>query len=72
LADDVVSHGWIVVFPATKDRPVLLTALASAQVLLTLDRDDFRGILGSHFYSMPILFPAEFLIAERKAGRLKP
>jgi len=41
LVDDIVSLNRVVVFPVSKDRPVLLTALANAQVLLTLDRDDF-------------------------------
>ncbi len=72
LVDDVVSLNQAVVFPVSKDRPVLLTALASAQVLLTLDRSDFAGFLGSHFYGLPLLEPAEFLERERNAGRLKP
>ena len=70
LVDDVVSLNKIVVFPVAKDRPVLLTALAWSQVLLTLDRDDFTGLLGSHFYGLPLMEPAEFLEAERRAGRL--
>lgn len=71
LAEDIVTLDRIVVFPIGKDRPVLLTALASAQVLLTLDRADFVGFLGRRFYGLPILAPSEFLIAERKAGRLR-
>ena len=71
LVDDVVSLNQAVVFPVSKDRPVLLTALAWAQVLLTLDVGDFGGLLGGHFYGMPILSPAEFLEGERSAGRLK-
>jgi predicted nucleic acid-binding protein len=71
VVDDVVSLDRVVVFPASKDRPVLLTALAAAQVLLTLDRADFAEVLGRHFYGMPILLPAEFLAAERRAGRVR-
>jgi len=71
LMDDVVSLNQVVVFPVAKDRPVLLTALAWSQVLLTLDRDDFTGLLGSHFYGLPLLEPADFLEFERQAGRLK-
>ncbi len=71
LVDDVVSLNQIVVFPVAKDRPVLLTALAWSQVLLTLDREDFTGLLGSQFYGLPLLEPAEFLELERRAGRLK-
>jgi len=70
LVDDVVSIDRALVFPASKDRPVLITALAWADVLLTLDRGDFIKVLGSSCYGMPILLPAEFLIRERKFGRL--
>ena len=72
LVDDVVSLNQVVVFPVSKDRPVLLTALAWSQVLLTLDQQDFAGFLGSHFYGLPLLAPAEFLERERRAGRLLP
>ena len=71
LMDDVVSLNQIVVFPVAKDRPVLLTALAWSQVLLTLDREDFTGLLGRQFYGLPLLEPAEFLESERRAGRLE-
>ena len=70
LVDDVVSIDRALVFPASKDRPVLITALAWADVLLTLDREDFSKVLGSSCYGLPILLPAEFLIRERKFGRL--
>ena len=70
MVDDVVSVDRIVIFPTGKDRPVLLTALAFAQVLLTLDQDDFTGFLGRHFYGLPMLAPSEFLMIERAAGRL--
>jgi predicted nucleic acid-binding protein len=72
LVDDVLSINRVVVFPVSKDRPVLLTALATSHVLLTLDRDDFAGLLGSHFYGLPLMPPSEFLECERRAGRLKP
>ena len=71
LVDDVVSLNQAVVFPVSKDRPVLLTALAWSQVLLTLDAADFGGLLGRQFYGMPLLSPSEFLESERSAGRLK-
>jgi predicted nucleic acid-binding protein len=70
MVDDVVTLDRIVIFPAHKDRPVLLTAFASSQALLTLDRGDFAGFLGRRFYGMPILTPLEFLKAERRANRL--
>ena len=71
LVDDVVSIDRALVFPASKDRPVLITALAWADVLLTLDREDFIKILGSSCYGLPILLPAEFLISERRSGKLR-
>jgi len=70
LVDDVVSINRVLVFPASKDRPVLITTLAWADALLTLDREDFIKVLGSSCYGLPILLPAEFLIRERKLGHL--
>jgi len=58
---------WLVldkplVFPVTKDRPVLVTALAlRADVLLTFDRADFQDRLGTEVYGMRILTPGELL-----------
>lgn len=71
VVDDVVSLDLPVVFAAGKDRPILFTALASADVLLTLDRQDFEGLLGGEFYGMPVMLPYDFLHAERNAGRLR-
>ena len=70
IVDDVVSLDRALVFPVSKDRPVLLSALASAQVLLTLDREDFMGVLGAQCYGLPILLPYDFLERERASGRL--
>ena len=70
IVDDVVSLDRVLVFPVSKDRPVLLSALASANVLLTLDREDFSGVLGAQCYGLPILPPSDFLERERAAGRL--
>ena len=58
------------VFGPSKDRPVLFSALAWADVLLTLDRHDFGGLLGRTFYGLPVATPAMLLTAERDAGRL--
>ena len=71
LVDDVVSIDRALVFPASKDRPVLITALAWSDVLLTLDREDFIKVLGSSCYGLPILLPSELLIRERNQGRLR-
>ena len=38
VEDDELTFDWPIVFEASKDKPILFTALASADVLLTLDR----------------------------------
>ena len=58
------------VFGPAKDRPVLFTAAAWAEVLLTLDRGDFGAVMGSGFYGLEVLMPGDFLERERAAGRL--
>ena len=59
------------VFGPAKDRPVLFTAAAWAEVLLTLDRGDFGAVMGSGFYGLEVLMPGDFLERERAAGRLR-
>lgn len=71
LMGDVLTLQLPSVFPVRKDRPVLFSALAWADVLLTLDREDFQKLLGGEFYGLPILKPGNFLERERSAGRLK-
>ena len=44
-------------FPVKKDRPILFSALATADVLLTLDRADFGRLLGTRFYGLAIMTP---------------
>ena len=70
VVDDVLSLDRPLVFAVSKDKPVLLTALASANVLLTLDQADFTGLLGTQFYGLPLMAPSAFLANERHAGRL--
>lgn len=70
IVADVVSLDRALVFPVAKDRPVLVTALAWANLLLILDRADFIGLLGSACYGMPIMLPSEFFTRERAAGRI--
>ena len=72
VVDDELTHPWPVVFPAAKDRPVLFTAAAVADVLLTLDREDFGGVMTTGFYGLPVMTPGDFLRRERAAGRLVP
>ena len=71
VVPDVVTFDWPVVFPAAKDRPVLFTAAATADVLLTLDRADFGPVMAAGFYGLPVLRPGDFLRRERAAGRLR-
>ena len=71
VVDDVLSLDRPLIFPVSKDKPVLLSALAAANVLLTLDRQDFIGLLGNQFYGMPLMAPSEFLENERAQGRLR-
>jgi len=70
VVDDVVSLDWPVVFAASKDKPILFTALAWADVLLTLDKADFADVLGGIFYGLRVMLPYDFLQHERAAGRL--
>jgi hypothetical protein len=69
LVDDVVTLDQPAVFEPTKDRPILFSALAWSEVLLTLDRADFGALLGGTFYGLQILTPGMFLERERTANR---
>jgi hypothetical protein len=69
LVDDVLAMDRPVVFTASKDRPILFSALAWADVLLTLDKQDFADVLGGTFYGLHVLLPYDFLERERSAGR---
>ncbi len=71
LMDDVFTVDRPAVFAPAKDRPILFSALAWADVLLTLDRGDFETLLGTEFYGLKILTPGQFLLRERAAGSLK-
>ena len=68
---DELTFDWPIVFEASKDKPVLFSALACADVLLTLDRRDFRDLLGQTIYGLRVLTPGEFLRIERESGRLR-
>jgi len=67
---DVLTFEWPAVFAPARDRPILFTASAWAEVLLTLDRRDFADLLGTTFYGLAILKPGDFLQRERAVGRL--
>lgn len=65
IVPDIVTIDRPAVFPVGKDRPILFSALATADVLLTLDRADFGRLLGSNFYGLHILTPAMWLATVR-------
>ena len=71
VVDDVLTIDKPAVFPVEKDRPILFSALASADVLLTLDRADFSCLLGDRFYGLAIMTPGMWLLRERAADRLE-
>lgn len=55
------------VFDATKDKPVIISALAAeADFLVTLDRHDFERWLGSEIYGLRIVRPS-FLMRMKMA-----
>jgi hypothetical protein len=70
IVSDVFTVDRPVLLVRAKDRPILYTALAWAEVLLTLDRHDFGEVLGSALYGLQIFTPGAFLERERAAGRL--
>ncbi len=50
---------------ASKDKPVLISALAAkSEVLLTLDKRDFGILLGTTVYGMLVSTPRDFLIGQ--------
>ena len=71
LMDDVLTLDRAAVFEPAKDRPILFSALAWSQILLTLDRADFGALFGRTFYDLSILTPGMFLERERASGRLR-
>ncbi len=58
-------------FPKTKDRPVVISALAAeCDWLLTFDTGDFHAKLGTSVYSVNIGTPKEFLLAQIRVGEI--
>lgn len=70
MVPDIFTLDWPAVFPVSKDRPILFSALAWADVLLTLDTGDFGGLMEKPFYGLQVVKPGVFLERERSAGRL--
>jgi predicted nucleic acid-binding protein len=55
---------------SAKNNPVLFSALASAEALLTLDEELFGSMMQTTFYGLVILRPGVFLQQQRASGRL--
>ncbi|MEX1114069.1 MAG: hypothetical protein WEB53_02390 [Akkermansiaceae bacterium] len=70
VVDDVTTIPHGVVFPAKKDRPILFSAFAFADLLLVLDVADFGPLMGTGFYSLPVMTPGLFLKSLRESGEL--
>lgn len=70
LVPDVFTVDRPVIFEPGKDRPILFSALAWADVLVTLDQADFGGLMDKPFYGLRVVRPGTFLETERSAGRL--
>jgi predicted nucleic acid-binding protein len=70
LMPDVFTVDRPVVFEPGKDRPILFSALAWADILVTLDQADFGGLMDKPFYGLRVVRPGAFLEAERSAGRM--
>ena len=71
IVRDVWTSDKPAVFGVAKDRPVLFTAAAWADVLLTLDTADFVALLGNRFYALHVLTPGMFLEWQRATGVLR-
>ena len=69
--DYVLTLDRLAVFPVAKDRPVLFSALAWADVLLTLDEADFGGFMEQPFYGLLVFRSGVFLQRDRIEGRLR-
>lgn len=67
---DVLTLDLPSLFEKSKDKPILLGALAWADALLTLDEGDFGWLMESTFYGLVIMTPGSFLRWERGAGKL--
>lgn len=68
IVRDVVTYRRSMPPLKSKDIPVFATALAWADVLLTLDHEDFGLWIGRTIDGLRILTPSNFLIEQRKLG----
>jgi len=70
VVDDITILPHAVVFPASKDRPVLFSAFTYADLLLVLDVADFGPLMATGFYGLPVMTPGIFISNLRKSGAL--
>ena len=75
VCDLAAGQGWRLLASDSVMREVeknvrLRLPAATADVLLTLDRADFGGVMGVGFYGLAVMKPGDFLRRERAAGRL--
>ncbi len=70
IVPDVLTIPSPVVFAAAKDKPVLFTAYASADILLVMDKADFSGVIADGFYGLRVMTPGSFLRKLRDSGTL--
>ena len=66
MRSDILTLNRPAVFGPSKDRPILFSALAWADVLLTLDRRDFGRLLGTNFYGLAVMTPGMFLESRKR------
>jgi predicted nucleic acid-binding protein len=71
IREDVLTLDRITVFEPAKDRPILFSAYAFADILLTLDQQDFGALMDQPFYGLMIQRPGTFLAQQRAAGLLQ-
>lgn len=64
-APNALTTGRPLLLTASKDKPVLISALAEhCDLLLTLDKGDFGMLLGTKVYGMKVLTPRDFLVSQ--------
>ena len=71
IMDDVLTLDRPAVFEVAKDRPILFGALAWAEVLLTLDRNDFGKLIGLPSTACQFSRRAHFLSSNGRQARYK-
>ena len=70
IEQDVLTLDRPVVYTISKDKPILFSALAWSEVLLTLDENDFGDLIGSKFYELEVFSPGGFIARQRRSGKL--